>query len=431
MIVFAITYLSISWAFVLRQKKKQILRENQLERLASKVYEFLASVSILKAFNLHKYVSKKSHDGENKMIYTTSKIAKIIAFKWFVLYIYDYAVFIALLISLFYTVINGDLPVSVFATVVLAFRSLSGAISSFADMQPDYFSYKINFLRIKKILCEKTENLDFEPLQKLNKNWKKITFDSVFFHYPDDKGKTNVLKNFNLTINRNEKIGIVGTSGSGKSTVINLLMKQMLVSSGKITIDNKDLLNIKQSEWLAEIGLVPQDVSLFNLSLRENILMGNLATATKLDKYLKLSYCKNFIEKLPNGIDTVLGERAIKISGGQKQRIGIARALAKESEIMIFDEATSALDSKSEKYIQDAIDNSFGDKTLLVIAHRLSTLKNMDRIIVMNGGRVAESGTHRQLIAKRGIYYKMWNVQNEKKKMNKLDIQKACDNINT
>ena len=228
--------------------------------------------------------------------------------------------------------------------------------------------------------------------------------------------ENKVFNDFNLTIEPNQKLGIIGPSGAGKSTLINLLLRFFDVDSGEILIDGYNIKNdITQKSLRENISYIPQDPVLFHRTIRENIIYGKLdATEEELIEATKMACCYDFIINLENGFDTIVGERGVKLSGGQRQRIAIARAILKNSKILILDEATSALDSITEKEIQKALENLMKNKTVIAIAHRLSTLNIMDRIVVLDKGKIVEDGTKEQLLNKQdGLFKKMWDMQKD------------------
>jgi len=238
-----------------------------------------------------------------------------------------------------------------------------------------------------------------------------IKFEKVTYLY--DKNNTKVFDNFSITIPAGQKVALVGTSGAGKSTFVNLLMRLFNLTSGKILIDGIDISEISQQNLREQIAFVPQDPALFHRSLMENIRYGRRdATDEEVKMAATLAHCDDFIERLPEGYNTYVGERGVKLSGGERQRVAIARAILKDAPILILDEATSALDSESELLIRDALHNLIKDKTTIVIAHRLSTIREMDRIVVIENGKIIEDDTHDELIKnKNGIYKKLWNIQ--------------------
>lgn len=237
-----------------------------------------------------------------------------------------------------------------------------------------------------------------------------IEFKNVSFGYINGP---QVFADFSLKINPGEKIGLVGHSGAGKSTLISLLLRYFPINSGNILISMQDIDDVTEDSLRKNISVVPQEAILFHRSLRENIGYGKLnATEEEILAASKKAHIYDFIQTLPNGFDTVVGERGTKISGGQRQRIAIARAFLKNSPVLILDEATSNLDSQSEREIQKSLDSLVENKTVIAIAHRLSTLKNMDRIIFLEKGKIIEEGTHNQLIKNtHGAYKKLWDLQ--------------------
>ena len=236
-----------------------------------------------------------------------------------------------------------------------------------------------------------------------------ILFKDVSFKY--DAGE-EVLLDFNLEIKPGERVGLVGHSGTGKSTLTKLLLRFNDISKGVITIDGQDIRNITQDDLRSVISYVPQEPILFHRSISDNIGYGRPAAgSSEIMEVAKKAHAHEFIIKLSRGYDTLVGERGIKLSGGERQRIAIARAMLKNAPILILDEATSSLDSVSESYIQDAFGKLMEGKTAIVVAHRLSTIQKMDRIIVLDQGKIVENGTHQELIARGGVYAELWEHQ--------------------
>ncbi len=253
---------------------------------------------------------------------------------------------------------------------------------------------------------------DAPEASTLNVHLGQIEFHGAHFDYRKGDGEDNFLENFNLVINGNQKVGLVGPSGGGKTTITKLLLRFLDLQSGSITIDGQDISRVTQRSLREAIAYVPQEPLLFHRSLFENIAYGDeSATLEDVVGAAKIAHADEFIERLPDGYQTLVGERGIKLSGGQRQRVAIARALLKKSSILILDEATSSLDSESEKYIQAGLRELMKNKTALVIAHRLSTIKNLDRIIVLDEGKIVEDGSHDELIKQKGLYAKLWSHQ--------------------
>ena len=215
-----------------------------------------------------------------------------------------------------------------------------------------------------------------------------------------------------LEIPAGQRIGLIGPSGAGKSTLINLVQRFFDVQSGQILIDGQNIAAVTQNSLRRNIAVIPQDTSLFHRTIMENIRYGRLdASDEDVMDAAEKAYAKEFIDLLPEGFDTYVGERGVKLSGGQRQRIAIARAILKDSPILILDEATSALDSESEKQIQAALKDLMAGKTVIAIAHRLSTINHLDRLIVMHEGEIVQDGTHAELLETDGIYKKLWMMQ--------------------
>lgn len=262
-----------------------------------------------------------------------------------------------------------------------------------------------------------------QPVAVVDKTKKKlkitqpaIQFESISFTHPDnDPEDTSVdalFKDFSLDIKGNQKVGLVGASGSGKSTLLKLLMRFYDVDTGKILISGQAIDRVTQQSLHENIAYVPQEPLLFHRSVMENISYSKPnATLAEVRKAAKQANALEFIEKLPKGFETLVGERGVKLSGGQRQRIAIARAILKDAPILVLDEATSALDSESEKLIQDALQKLMKNRTSIVIAHRLSTIAKLDRIIVLTNGSIVEDGAHDELLTKKGTYAKLWAHQ--------------------
>jgi ATP-binding cassette subfamily B protein len=238
-----------------------------------------------------------------------------------------------------------------------------------------------------------------------------IEFDGVSFIHDNGEGE-QVFDNFSVTIKPGERVGLVGHSGSGKTTFTRVLLRFSDIQKGQIRIDGQDIADVTQESLRRSIAYVPQESTLFHRTLGENISYGKAsATKNEVIQAAKLANAWEFIRQLPQGFETLVGERGIKLSGGQRQRIAIARAILKDAPILLLDEATSALDSESEKLIQASLDNLMKDRTSIVIAHRLSTIAKLDRILVLEKGRIVEDGSHAALIKKNGVYAKLWNHQ--------------------
>ena len=266
-----------------------------------------------------------------------------------------------------------------------------------------------NIEKMFNLLSEKPTILEREAPLVLDTDKPEIRFSHVTFSYRPDR---RIINDVSFTVNPGEKVAVVGASGSGKSTLVKLLFRFYDCNEGCVEIAGKDIRDFSFSSLRSAIGIVPQDTVLFNESIYENIRYGNPeADKADVERAVRLAHLDRFIEQLPQGLDTLVGERGLKLSGGEKQRVAIARTILKDPAILVFDEATSSLDSKTEKAILQSIREISKGHTSLVIAHRLSTIIDADRILVMDNGKIIESGTHNKLLLERGIYKHMWELQ--------------------
>jgi ATP-binding cassette, subfamily B, heavy metal transporter len=267
--------------------------------------------------------------------------------------------------------------------------------------------------RMFSLLEEPPEIVDAKDAQPLKVRRGEIRFEGVEFAYNDDRP---ILKGIDLTVPPGHKVALVGPSGAGKSTIGRLLFRFYDPTSGRVAIDGQDISSVTQKSLRDAIGVVPQDTVLFNDTLRANILYARQdATEQELEEAARMANLDQFIDALPEGWDTVVGERGLKLSGGEKQRVAIARVILKAPPILLFDEATSSLDSESEQEIMTALARLAKDQTTLSIAHRLSTIIDSDRIIFLQEGQIIESGTHEELLAAGGRYAELWRIQAEEK----------------
>ena len=263
--------------------------------------------------------------------------------------------------------------------------------------------------RVFTLLDVQPEIRDKENATTLAPFQKSIDFKDVLFRYTE---KSDVIKGVTLSVTAGEVLAIVGPSGSGKSTLTNLLPRFFDIQEGSIAIDGVDIRDVTLRSLRSQIGIVTQQTILFNDSIRNNIAYGDEITSEDdIRRVAANANALDFIEKLPEGFDTIIGESGVKLSGGERQRLCIARAILKNAPILILDEATSSLDTESERKVQNALENLMKDRTTLVIAHRLSTIKEADRIIVIKNGNIVEEGTHEQLLAQNGEYEKLYNMQ--------------------
>ncbi len=306
-------------------------------------------------------------------------------------------------------VINGVWTLGEFTAFIVAIQQMYQPLKNFAQLNLTIQQAVTASERIFEILDQEPTIYNLPNAVQIQKFSKDIVYNNVTFAYEQSKP---VLKDINIKINKGQTIAFVGASGSGKSTIANLLLRFYDINSGEILIDGINIKNLTLESLREQIGVVSQDVLLFNDTIRYNISYGKLdATDEEIKSAATAANAHNFISKMPKQYDTLVGERGMKVSGGEKQRIAIARAMLKNPPILILDEATSALDSESEKLVQDAIETLMKNRTTILIAHRLATVKNADKIVVIDNGRIAEQGTHTELLNKNGIYTKLYNMQ--------------------
>jgi ATP-binding cassette subfamily B multidrug efflux pump len=330
-------------------------------------------------------------------------------------YFLNVLLILAVVVIGFWGMVGGWVSIGDFVAALTVTRSLSHASSSFIGIGQSITSTLGTIRDAMPIMTSRPAIVDRPDARDLNVNAGEIRFDNVSFAYQSDRKP--VLDRFNLTIKPGERVGLVGLSGAGKSTAVSLLMRLRDVTEGAILIDGQDVRDVTQASLRSRIGVVTQDISLLNRSIRDNIRYGRPeASDEEVRAIARAAEALDFIEEQKDskgrtGLDAHVGDRGVKLSGGQRQRITIARVLLKNAPILILDEATSALDSEAELAIQQNLTRMMEGRTTLAVAHRLSTIAAMDRLVVMHEGRVAEEGTHRELLASGGLYAALWERQ--------------------
>ncbi|MBK1894490.1 ABC transporter ATP-binding protein [Chryseobacterium paridis] len=392
-------------------KKDSHEAQHEMGNIFSIVDETLKSSKVIKIFNAEKIMDTRFMKSMNKWISSSISLGRK---KELASPMSEFLGSITFLIIAWYggkqiiveqSISPADFLVflGMFFQILPPAKSLSTSIS---NVQKGEASLK----RVLEILDADVKIEEVAAPVSISTLQNNIHFKDIGFYYDKDN---LILKNFNLTIPKGKTVALVGQSGSGKTTIANLLARFYDVSEGEILIDNTDIKHLKLQEYRKLLGMVTQESVLFNDSVYNNILMGKPeATKEEVIAAAKVANADNFITQLPNGYDTNIGDDGGKLSGGQKQRVSIARAVLKNPPIMILDEATSALDTESEKFVQDALEKMMENRTSLVIAHRLSTIQKADWIVVMEKGDIVEQGSHHDLIAKRGVYHKLVELQN-------------------
>ncbi|RAL55833.1 hypothetical protein BLD25_03260 [Candidatus Gracilibacteria bacterium GN02-872] len=391
---------------------RTINRQQELNKTYDKIFgnigDFFSNFLLSKTLGLEKTFEKSGKDLTEEAYQTQYGISK----SWAILSIYTTIIvdISNLLVIGFgsYFVINGSLEFYklflFYAYLNYVYFPLSFIFSSFERIQRIISEAKTYYKEFGDMKVEDLESGEF--IEKIEGN---IEFKNVVFGYTEEK---NILNNLNLSIKKGETVAFVGNTGAGKSTIISLILKLWDNKSGEILIDSKNILKISKNSIRKHIGVVNQDVSLFNDTLRQNMLYAK-KDASEKEIFEALEKAEaHFVKKMKDGLDTVIGERGMKLSGGEKQRIAIARLFLKNPKILILDEATSALDNKTEKLVQKALEKLMKGKTSIVIAHRLSTIQNADKIFFLENGEIKESGTYEELIVKNGKFAELANPKN-------------------
>ncbi|MDR1691487.1 MAG: ABC transporter ATP-binding protein/permease [Rickettsiales bacterium] len=378
--------------------------------LSGELHDSISNFSIVKLFARTDFERKVLQGLRNKCVFYKTHIRYLYRLAWGSSCILRDLIFGLLLLLMARSFIAGQIDLSTIVFAISAYFVLSEYMVSVLDSVPEtiekFSTAKFAYHKLIKPISVK----DADNAKKLKTKHGEIEIRNISFSYPDTNNE--ILHNLSIKIAYGEKIGIVGKSGAGKTTFVNLIMRFYDPTKGNIYINKQDISKVTQKSLREHISFIPQDSNMFNRTLAQNIGYGKVgATRTQIKNAAKLAGVDHFINSTPKGYDTVVGERGIKLSGGQRQRISIARAFLKNAPILILDEATAALDSETELIVQKSFKKLSTNRTTIAIAHRLSTLRNMDRIIVLDKGHIVEDGTHKQLLKKKGIYYKLWKMQ--------------------
>lgn len=389
--------------YIRKMSKK---RQDVLAQTNTIVEETLQSFSVVKAFANEWLEVRRYGKSIDEVVNVSLKFAVVRGlFFVFIITILFGAIFFILWQGAM-LVESGDMQVGDLFSFILYTGIIGGAIGGLGNLYTALASAVGATERILEII-ERPGEVEPEAPQSEgpSKFTGHIAYDGVHFSYPG-RPDVAVLKGISFAVEPNSKVALVGSSGAGKSTIIQLLLQFYGVSSGKITVDGKEIGNYDLADYRRNIAVVPQEVILFGGTIRENILYGKPeASDAEVLRAAEQANALEFIRSFPEGLDTVVGERGIKLSGGQRQRIAIARAILRNPSILLLDEATSSLDAESERYVQEALDKLMEGRTSIIIAHRLSTIRNVDQIFVIDGGKIVEAGTHDELNAmEEGIY---------------------------
>lgn len=372
--------------------------------LTHNLSEGLSSHKVTKAFNLQRFVMERYERSQDYYFRFQMKTTKVEELAHPLVEFIGALAFSLVIVFAYYRIKSGAMTVGDFIQFVAALALLMDPIRKYSQANVKLGQGLAAADRINQIL-DLEEEVD-RGTHDIRSFKEEIAVKHVTFGY----GEANVITDLSLSVKKGQKIALVGLSGSGKSTLINLLLGLYPIDQGAITIDGLSISEIKLRSLRKLFGLVSQDIFLFHDTIRENLTIGGTFSDEEIQRALEVSYASEFVNKLPKGLDTVVGDRGAKLSGGQQQRLTIARAFLQNTDILLFDEATSALDNESEKVVQRALEAIAGNKTVIAVAHRLSTIQDYDRIFVLKDGRLVEEGTHTQLMANNGEYKKLYEL---------------------
>lgn len=407
--IFAI-FFRVLYAWLLRKKVKQASEDlsSASSKLSGKLVDSFSNYSIIKLFSGAEKEKQVLMQPRQEKIRKSIHSRYTMRLFWGVPGILWDLMFGATILFCCLLYQHGQMTVAEIVYTISVYMGVMWRISYIVNRFPDIIDMTAAAKKAYRELVVPLTIIDKENAKNLKVNRGGIEFNGVYFKYRNKY----VLKDLSLIVNPGERVGIVGASGAGKTTLVNLLMRFYEPQSGNILIDGQNIADVKQDSLRENIAFIPQDPTMFNRTIGDNIAYGKFgANITEIRNAAKKASADKFIMDTEKGYDSVVGDRGIKLSGGQRQRIAIARAFLKNAPILVLDEATSALDSETERAIQKSFEKLSRGRTTIAIAHRLSTLRNMDRIIVLDKGIIVEQGSHQQLLRKKGKYYSLWKMQ--------------------
>ena len=386
--------------------------QDKLADIQNILHETITGNRIVKAFSMEAWELARFRKAARRLFRANLRSVAAAAISSPLMDIFGAIAIVLLLLFGREQIVHGWMTPGIFVAFIIAGFKLYDPVRKFAQFHNNFqqalgaSSEIFKFMDVSDEVQEKPNAPGLPPFSR------KIAFTDVSFCYESDGVQREVLRNINLEVNAGEILALVGSSGAGKSTLVSLIPRFFDVTSGKITIDEKDVRDVSLSSIRSQIGVVTQETVLFNETLRNNIAYGQPSISqAAIEAAARAALAHDFIMELPAGYDTVIGEKGVRLSGGERQRIAIARALLKNAPILILDEATSALDSESEALVQSALQNLMTGRTVVVIAHRLSTVRRADRIVVIENGAIADIGSHEELVQKLGTYRRLYDLQ--------------------
>lgn len=411
LIAFILVPFMLVYAYFFNKKMKQAFRVNRIKiaEINAQIEDNLSGIRVVKSFANEELENKKFKVGNDAFLEAKKNNYKYMGGYNSGLTAFTTMINLLVIVSGGLMITKDMISVTDLVTFLLYINIFTDPIKTLIDFTEQFQNGYSGYERFLQILSIEPEIKDSENAVSINNVKGDIKLEDVSFKYNDSSHR--VLKHINLEVKAGSYVALVGSSGAGKTTLCNLIPRFYEATSGKITIDGKDIKDIKLKDLRDNIGIVQQDVYLFVGTVYDNIRYGRPdATREEVIAAAKEANAYDFIMSLPNGFETDIGQRGIKLSGGQKQRISIARVFLKNPPILIFDEATSALDNESEKIVQESMEKLAKNRTTMVIAHRLSTIRNAEKILVLTDKGIEEQGTHKELMDKHGIYYDLYNV---------------------
>ncbi len=409
-VVFGVIMGFISTKFFPKIKKTQEKIKEQSDKYVKEATENINGIREIKALGIKNNIEKRIFNTINHLFENTRKIRKYEVIYYNLNNLVYFTLQFIIIFTCGYLFIKGQISYSTFIMMEMYIWRIDEVVESISDFGVSYNKVTVSLKRIGEIINNKL--YQDEQFGKINiKNCQgNIIFKNVKFKYSNEED--NILKGLNLTIEPNKKIAIVGRSGNGKSTIFNLLLRHFDNNEGQILIDNIKLQDLSEKSLRENISIIRQSPFLFNLTIMDNFkLVKENITLQEVREVCKKAYIDDYIMSLPNKYDTIIGEGGVNLSGGQKQRIAIARTLLLNTKIILFDEATSALDNESQEYIKKTIDNLVNDHTIIIVAHRLSTIIDADTINIIENGKLFASGTHEELLKNCDIYKNLYTAE--------------------
>ena len=403
LVVFTINY------FGKRLRRAGHKVQGKLADITALIEEAISGIRIIRSFNREGHEIDRFVDQNDKNFWALMATTRLTAMLTPFIQFFAAVAVVGIIWYGGMSVINGAMTAGALIAFLIYAINLSNPVRRISEIYGDIQRSLAAADRVFETLDTESDVKEKTNAVRLDIVKGKVQFEHVYFSYDEEH---EALTDFNLTVEPGQIVALVGPSGAGKSTIANLVPRFYDVTSGSLKIDDIDVRDVTFSSLRSQIGLVPQETMLFNTTVLENIRYGRLdATEEEVVAAAKAANAHNFIFELPDGYATVVGDRGNALSGGQRQRIAIARAILKDPRILILDEATSALDTESEKIVQAALETLMQGRTALVIAHRLSTVRDADKIVVINHGSIVEAGTHEELLAREGLYASLYAVQ--------------------